>query len=404
MEELRRLAITAGAVVVGSMTQHLPSFHPATFLGKGKVDELKGVVQHEKAQVVIFDDELTPAQQRNLEQLLETKVVDRSGLILDIFAQRARTSEGKLQVEVAQLEYFLPRLTRRWAHLSRLGGGIGTRGPGETQLEVDRRRVRERIAKLRKSLDGIERTRALHRRQRLSVPFQTVALVGYTNSGKSTLMNRLTHAGVLVEDKLFATLDPTLRSLELPGGETVLLSDTVGFIHKLPHSLIEAFKSTLEEVCQADLLLHVIDRAHPLYGVQQRIVESVLEGLGVTAPVLAVFNKIDLVADAPSALRHAEDRPSYTISARTGQGIPELLMGVERNLPQRKKRLQLTIPVKEGKLRAMLHREGRVMSELFHDEVVEVTVAATERLAARVKKALESRGPAQDPPAKRNPL
>jgi GTP-binding protein HflX len=404
VEELHRLAITAGAVVVGSVTQRLPSIHPATFLGKGKVEELRGVVQQEKAHVVIFDDELTPAQQRNLEQLLETKVVDRSGLILDVFAQRARTSEGKLQVEVAQLEYLLPRLTRRWAHLSRLGGGIGTRGPGETQLEVDRRRVRERITKLRKSLHEVERTRALHRRQRLSVPFQTVALVGYTNSGKSTLMNRLTHAGVLVEDKLFATLDPTLRGIELPNGETVLISDTVGFIHKLPHSLIEAFKSTLEEVCQADLLLHVIDRAHPLYGIQQKIVESVLESLGVTAPVVAVFNKIDLVHEASPTPRYADDPQSYSISARTGQGIPELLRGIERSLPQRKKQLQLTIPVKEGKLRAMLHREGRVVSEHFHDEVVEVTVAATERLAARVKKALESRRPAQDPPAKRNPL
>src|SRR5215831_6099880 len=278
LDELERLSDTAGLEVKGRVVQTLrDGVNPATFIGAGKVDEVKEVSVETNAQAAIFDDDLSPAQQRNLEKELEIKVVDRSQLILDIFAQHAKSLAGKLQVELAQLEYLRPRLTRQWTHLSRLGGGVGTRGPGETQLEVDRRRLRERIATLRRRLEDVERTRALQRHERARVPFPCVTLVGYTNAGKSTLMNSLTHAGVLVEDRLFATLDPTSRRLDLPGGQPVMLIDTVGFINKLPHQLVDAFKSTLEEVRTADLLLHVVDATHPRWAEQKAIVEKVLE-------------------------------------------------------------------------------------------------------------------------------
>src|SRR5688500_1136306 len=274
LEELERLAQTAGADVAQKFTQQLRSITPATLVGRGKVEEIHASVNQLHPDLVIFDEDLTPAQQRNLEATFKVRVIDRSQLILDIFAQRARSNEGKLQVELAQLEYLLPRLTRQWTHLSRLGGGIGTRGPGETQLEVDRRRIRERIGHLKQRLQTVERTRALQRKERHEVPFATVALVGYTNAGKSTLMNTLTRAGVFVEDKLFATLDPTTRALRLPNGDKVMVVDTVGFINKIPHSLIEAFKSTLEEVCRADLLLHLVDMSNPLYEEQIRVIEA----------------------------------------------------------------------------------------------------------------------------------
>ena len=242
MEELERLAETAGATVLTKFAQQVRNITPATLIGRGKVDEIQKSLSENHADLIIVDEDLTPAQQRNLEAAFKIRVIDRSQLILDIFAQRARSNEGKLQVELAQLEYLLPRLTRQWTHLSRLGGGIGTRGPGETQLEVDRRRIRERISHLKHRLETVERTRALQRKERHEVPFPTVALVGYTNAGKSTLMNTLTRAGVFVEDKLFATLDPTTRALRLPSGDKVMLVDTVGFIHKIPHSLIASIK------------------------------------------------------------------------------------------------------------------------------------------------------------------
>src|SRR5262245_45430969 len=292
LAELGRLAGTAGVQVAGETVQALRRIHPATFVGSGKVEGIRALADEHHANVVIFDDPLTPAQQRNLERGVGRKVIDRSALILDIFAQRARSLEGKMQVELAQLQYLSPRLTRQWTHLSRLGGGVGTRGPGETQLEVDRRRIRERIAQLRARLGDVARTRALHRRERASVPFPTVALVGYTNAGKSTLMNALTHAGVLVEDRLFATLDPTVRRVRLPMGLTVLFADTVGFIYKLPHQLVEAFKSTLEEVRSADLLLHVLDVSRPHWAEQAQVVETVLAEIGAgDRPVVRVLNK-----------------------------------------------------------------------------------------------------------------
>jgi len=302
LEELERLAETAGAMVLGTHHQQIKNVTPATLIGRGKVDEIQAKLKEIHADLVILDEDLTPAQQRNLESAFNVRVVDRSQLILDIFAQRARSNEGKLQVELAQLEYLLPRLTRQWTHLSRLGGGIGTRGPGETQLEVDRRRIRERIGHLKQRLRTVERTRMLQRKERDEVPFATVALVGYTNAGKSTLMNALTAAGVFVEDKLFATLDPTTRGLRLPNGDKVMLVDTVGFINKIPHSLIEAFKSTLEEVCNADLLLHLVDLTSPQFEEHIEVVRQVLVEIGAGAiTTVLVPNKIDTAQDLPLA-------------------------------------------------------------------------------------------------------
>jgi len=385
--ELARLAETAGLVVVGHAVQPLRRINPATFVGRGKVEALRDQVVATAADVVIFDDPLTPAQQRNLEKALGCKVIDRSALILDIFARRARSLEGKLQVELAQLQYLLPRLTRQWAHLSRLGGGVGTRGPGETQLEVDRRRVRERIAVLRQRLREVERTRRLHRTERASVPFPTVVLVGYTNAGKSTLMNALTRAGVLVEDRLFATLDPTVRRLRLPEGQTVLLSDTVGFIHKLPHQLVEAFKSTLEEVRTADLLVHVIDVAAPSWPEQARVVEDVLEEIGAgDRPCIRALNKVDLApVAAPGAV-------GVRISARTGSGLAELLRAIEARLSVGLERVRCDLPPARGDLLAWLRRSGRIVEEYYRDGRVTVTALVPPKVAGQLRKRLPEAG------------
>ena len=391
--ELERLAETAGLVVTGRTVQPLRRVHPATLVGLGKVEEIGGLAEGGRADVVIFDDALTPAQQRNLERRLGRKVIDRSALILDIFAQRARSLEGKMQVELAQLQYLLPRLTRQWTHLSRLGGGVGTRGPGETQLEVDRRRVRDRIAQLRRRLGDVERTRGLHRQERAAVPFPTVALVGYTNSGKSTLMNTLTHAGVLVEDRLFATLDPTIRRLRLPQGLIVLLADTVGFIHKLPHQLVEAFKSTLEEVRAADLLVHVIDVAQPTWPEQAKVVETVLEEIGAgDLPVLRALNKIDLLSPGTHAPGAGTD--AIPVSARTGQGIGGLLAAIETHLTQGLERVRCALPSGRGELIAWLRRAGRVIEEYYRDGVVTVTALVPPKVAGQLRKQLA-------PPAER---
>ena len=387
LAELSRLAETAGLVVVGHAVQALRRIHPATFVGQGKVEALREQVAATGADVVIFDDPLTPAQQRNLEKPLACKVIDRSALILDIFAQRARSLEGKLQVELAQLQYLLPRLTRQWTHLSRLGGGVGTRGPGETQLEVDRRRVRERIAQLRQRLRGVERTRRLHRAERASVPFPTVALVGYTNAGKSTLMNALTQAGVLVEDRLFATLDPTVRRLRLPEGQTVLLTDTVGFIHKLPHQLVEAFKSTLEEVRTADLLVHVIDVAAPSWPEHVRVVERVLDEIGAgDRPRVGALNKADL---APAAAPGAD---GVRISARTGAGLPALLRAIEQRLSAGLERVRCDLPQARGDLLAWLRRSGRIVEEYYRDGRVTVTALVPPKVAGQLRKRLPEAG------------
>ena len=322
--ELGLLADTAGARVMGEIVQRRGPVHPATFIGKGKVSELKELAAEHDADLVIFDDDLSPAQVRNLEKALERKVIDRSELILDIFARRARTRESRLQVELAQLEYTLPRLTGMWKHLERQAGGIGTRGPGETQLETDRRLVRERIARLKNELRGVERERETQRRRRRG-EFRA-ALVGYTNAGKSTLFNALTRASVFVEDRLFATLDATTRQMVSPDREVALVTDTVGFIRKLPHHLVASFHSTLVEAIEADLLLHVVDAYDP--GLTERIeaVDMVLEQIGARPrETRLVFNKVDLVRDedALGALR-IEHPSSFQVSARTGHGIDVL--------------------------------------------------------------------------------
>ena len=324
LEELARLTDTAGARVLDTVIQKRGTIHPATFIGKGKLDELKQRAEAGDADMVIFDDDLSPAQMRNLEKALGRKVVDRSELILDIFARRARTRESRLQVELAQLEYTFPRLTGMWKHLERQAGGIGTRGPGETQLETDRRLVRERIARLKKELAAVERERETQRRRRRR-EFRA-AIVGYTNAGKSTMFNALTRAQVFVEDRLFATLDATTRQLVSPTRQVVLLTDTVGFIRKLPHHLVASFHSTLVEAIEADLLLHVVDASEPNFRRQIESVDEVLEEiLPAPRPTTLVFNKIDRVADEAALPGLRVEYPgSFLISARTGEGLEAL--------------------------------------------------------------------------------
>lgn len=337
LEELALLAVTAGAEVVGALVQRLQRPTPTYYLGKGKLEELAALREEAGYDVVLFDDELSPTQQRNLEQALEVKIIDRTALILDIFAKRARTHEGRLQVELAQHEYLLPRLVGQWSHLERLGGGIGTRGPGESQLETDRRLIRQKIHRLQREIEGVRKHRALYRRQRNLQGIPLVSLIGYTNSGKSTLLNSLSNADVFVEDKLFATLDPTTRRLTIPGKNEVLITDTVGFIQKLPHTVIAAFRATLEELEEAALLLHVIDITHRNAVEQSVTVEKILTELGLgEKPRIAVLNKIDLLApseedigDFPSAIK---DQEAVLISAARGWGLSGLLERIAEKL------------------------------------------------------------------------
>ncbi|MGB7950447.1 MAG: GTPase HflX [Candidatus Binatia bacterium] len=390
LEELERLAETAGARVLQKFRQQVRNVAPATLIGRGKVEEIQTAVRELEPDLVVVDEDLTPAQQRNLESTFQIRVIDRSQLILDIFAQRARSNDGKLQVELAQLEYLLPRLTRQWTHLSRLGGGIGTRGPGETQLEVDRRRIRERIAHLKRRLKTVERTRTLQRKERDEVPFATIALVGYTNAGKSTLMNALTRAGVLVENKLFATLDPTIRSLRLPTGDKVMLVDTVGFINKIPHSLIEAFKSTLEEVKSADLLLHVVDMATPLFAEQIEVIEGVLQEIGAgDIPSVLVPNKIDMMDSVPiQPLQSRGGEGVCPISAVTGAGIDSLLASVGRILDQGKEPFRARFFSWQGKLLSLLRERGKILEETYEGDQIHVTALVTPKLAGQMRKLL----------------
>jgi GTP-binding protein HflX len=338
LTELRLLAETAGAQVRGEVLQRRGPVRASTFLSKGKIDEVRTLSGEEQATLLLLDDDLSPAQSRNLGEQLNMKVVDRSGLILDIFSRRARTREARLQVELAQLEYLLPRLTRMWEHLSRLGGGIGTRGPGETQLEVDRRRVRERIAKLKRELDHVVQERRVQRRGRRDC-FKA-SLVGYTNAGKSTLFNALTRASVYVEDQLFATLDPTTRVFSVNRDTRALLTDTVGFIRKLPPHLVASFRATLEEVAEADLLLHVVDATEPDIDAHIQAVETVLESIGAMGiPRLSVFNKIDGVSDEVSALGLRARYPGAVfVSALTREGLPELKEATMRHFREGSRR------------------------------------------------------------------
>ncbi|MDG2113529.1 MAG: GTPase HflX [Actinomycetota bacterium] len=369
LDELARLVDTAGADPVDRVVQKRESPDPATFVGKGKAGEIYDSSIDHDADTVVFDDELSPAQQFNLEKILKRSALDRTAVILDIFAQNATTLEGKAQVELAQLRYRLPRLRGRGNQLSQQGGGIGTRGPGETQLEVDRRRIQRRLAKLEKDLSGLRRTRKNQRKSRRRSRFHTVAIVGYTNAGKSTLLNRLTGAGVLVEDRLFATLDATTRRLQLPGGETVLMTDTVGFIQKLPTSLVEAFKSTLEEVAEADLLLHLVDGSAADPELHIDAVRSVLREIGAgDVPELVVFNKADQLPEqgVEHLLRRFEG--SLQVSAHTGQGIEEMLTAIGDRLRSLTEVVELHIPYARGDVLASVHREGEVLVEMHEPE------------------------------------
>jgi GTP-binding protein HflX len=363
LDELGLLVDTAGADVVDRVVQRRATPDPATYIGKGKATELRDLCELLDVDTVVFDDELTPGQQANLEKLLGRTALDRTAVILDIFAQNASSLEGKVQVELAQLRYRLPRLRGRGRALSQQAGGIGTRGPGETQLEVDRRRLTRRIHKLESDLTDISRHRSTQRKARRRSPLRSVAIVGYTNAGKSTLLNHLTDAGVLVEDRLFATLDATTRRLELPGGEAVLLTDTVGFITKLPHGLVEAFRSTLEVAADADLLVHVVDGTAPDPDAQLDAVRGVLVDIGAgEVPELLVFNKADVdpTAVGRAALAHPG---AVAISARTGLGVPAMLAAVAERLRSTTEEVELVVPFERGEVLAALHRHGEVLSE-----------------------------------------
>ncbi len=401
LEELQALAESAGAEVVGRLIQRRPELDPATVIGKGKVEELAALVEAQQADLVVFDRELTPSQQRNLEELLGVKVLDRTQLILDIFARRARTREGQLQVELAQLTYLLPRLTGRGAEMSRLGGGIGTRGPGETKLETDRRRILRRIRKIRRELEAVRAVRAVQRRQRLEVEVPEVALVGYTNAGKSTLFNRLTGAGVLVDDRLFATLDPTVRQLLLPSKRRVVLCDTVGFIRNLPTTLVEAFQATLEEVTQASLLLHVVDVAAPDAELRVEHVMRVLAEIQAHhVPQILVLNKIDRLEEPPSesfvnrmriaaGLAHGAEPAVLrvvSVSAVTGQGLDRLIQAVDDCLELDPVRpVVFRIPAAAGDKLDLVYRRARVKSLEFEDSYYVIEAEAPQSLQRQLE-------------------
>lgn len=370
LDELRQLAATAGAQVVDTVIQKLD--HPTApfYIGKGKAEQVARQCGEKQVTALIFDDELSPAQGRNLEQLTSRKVLDRTQLILDIFARRARTREGRLQIELAQLQYLLPRLTRMWTHLSRQTGGIGTRGPGETQLEVDRRRVQERIARLERDLREVRKHRTIQREGRLRRNWPVASLVGYTNAGKSSLLNSLTGAGVLAENKLFATLDPTTRQLVLPNRQKLLLTDTVGFIRKLPHTVIESFKATLEEVQLADLLIHIVDLSHPQHRDQMAAVDATISELGAHGKqTLIVFNKIDAVDPGIISSQLHQHPGSVALSVRTGEGMESFFQELELRLGTWRMRVEFRIPIQESAILAEIHRVGHVLEVTYEDDI-----------------------------------
>lgn len=374
LAELALLADTAGLEVTGELTQKLERANAVTFIGSGKVAELKALAEETLAQLVVFDDELSPRHQRELEKLLGTnvRILDRTALILDIFAQHAHTNEGMLQVELAQYEYYLPRLTGAWTHLARQAGGgggragsvggVGLRGPGETQLELDRRNIRKRIAHLKGELEKVRAHRMRYRLQRKRSRIPIVALVGYTNAGKSTLLNRLAKADVYVADKLFATLDPTTRRVELPGGYQALLTDTVGFIQKLPTTLVAAFRATLEEIAEADLLLHMVDISHPNAMNQAQAVQQTLKEIGAGhIPMITVLNKIDRLADPQAARAAIQHYPqSVAISARTGDGLPDMLALLRNALYETYTPILVRLPYQQGQLISLFHEVGQI--------------------------------------------
>ena len=391
LRELERLADTAGAVVVGELTQQLERPHPGTYLGKGKLDELKTLVREKDASLIIFDDELTPSQGNTVEQTLGTRVVDRAELILDIFATRARSSEAKMQVELAQLEYTLPRLTRMWTHLEKFRGGIGMRGPGETQLETDRRLINHRIKLLKERLSHVQQNRAVQRQSR-SGSFKA-SLVGYTNAGKSSILRGMTGStDVHVEDRLFATLDPLTREVDLGENARVLLTDTVGFIRKLPHHLVASFRATLEETRDADLLLHVVDASHPLWEEQRLVVDQVLLDLGLhEQPVLLVFNKTDLLDEA--ALLHLQERvlslvPSAVfVNTTTDDALDPLRRALRHAVRARRPLAEVWMSSSDGRMLAEIHAHGEVLDQRTEGDQLVVRARLPEKLRGRLEQA-----------------
>ena len=386
LAELRSLAISAGAEIVGEFMQHRGRPDPATLIGSGKLEEIAGATASVSADLLLFDHDLTASQQRNIEKLVNTRVIDRTQLILDIFAKHARTREGQLQVELAQLEYMLPRLGGRGIEMSQLGGGIGTRGPGETQLETDRRKIHRRIRHVKEQIENVRRVRAQQRARREAVPVATVALVGYTNAGKSTLFNAVTNAAVLQTPRMFATLDPTIRSVALPSRRKVLLSDTVGFIRNLPHTLVTAFRATLEEVQRASLVLQVSDASSPLSEEQDAQVDKVLRELEADGkPRLRVMNKIDLL---PPKQRESllDDASRVHVSAAKGTGMTTLLDRIDEMLSEDPiSRVHLRVPQKEGKMLSLLEARSRIYSRKYSDGSVDLDVEAPESVVRKLR-------------------
>jgi len=388
LAELAQLADTAGAEVIDRLVQSREKLDPATYVGRGFAERIGRRVRAQAADLVIFDEDLSPAQVRNLEREVEVKIIDRSGLILDIFAERAKTREARTQVELAQLEYLLPRLTRAWSHLSRQVGGIGTRGPGETQLEVDRRLVRNRIAELHKDLARIERQRDTQRAGRSD--FFQITLVGYTNAGKSTLLNRLAGAEVFTEDRLFATLDATTRSVRLPEGPDVLITDTVGFIRKLPPGLVASFRSTLEEAVVADLLVHVVDLSHPWYADHISSANRVLDDLDILDhPTVMTFNKVDLVSERESEIARNAWPGARVISAADGHGVEELISALVEQVRAQQVVAEIAVPQQRQDLVNIVHEMGSVLERAYDEKVARFTLRTTAARCGRLARLLE---------------
>ncbi len=389
LEELKQLSITAGANVIEVVSQNLTSINPSTYIGKGKIEELAKLIADKEIQLAIFDDELSPAQASNLEEKMECAVIDRTGLILDIFALHARSRESKIQVELAQLQYMLPRLRGQWTHLERQDGAIGTRGPGETQLETDRLAVRIKISKLEKDLDKIDSQRSVRRAGRNNL--KMASLIGYTNAGKSTLLNALTGADALVEDQLFATLDTTVRRVDLENKSEILLSDTVGFIKKLPHELVASFRSTFSEAIESDLLLHVIDTSQPNFEQQMEAVTSVLHEIKITdKPIIHVFNKIDIIESEGRKEALLKNYPDGVfISAAKKTGLNELLEKIKKVAFGSYITKTLSIPQSEGKILASIYNNGTVLNRVEANDNVEITFEATPEFVSKIMKSVD---------------